>query len=80
VGVCWILCRWGGPLAASRQVRIYGSQRSELDVDVMVQVLILLGRELEQRARQDCPVQGTQDEGETRDADQKGTSDGGDAS
>jgi hypothetical protein len=66
-------------LAASRRVRIYGTQRSELDVDVMVQVLILLGRELEQRARQDCPVQGTQDDNEKGDTDQKGTPDGGDA-
>lgn len=62
-------------MAASRRVRIYGSQRSELDVDVMVQVLILLGQELEQRTHQERSTQGGQKDEKTREVSGKGTLD-----
>lgn len=38
-------------MARSRNIRIYGKQRKELDADLMVQILIMLGHELEEREK-----------------------------
>ena len=44
-------------MASSRKVRIYGKQRRELDIALMVQVLIMLGRELHQRQQEEAGSQ-----------------------
>lgn len=59
-------------MAASRRVRIYGKQRKELDADVMVQVLILLGYELDKQEHQSTAATVEQDDGEGNQMDSAG--------
>lgn len=37
-------------MAQERNVRIWGKQRDDIDVDLMVQIVIMLGRQLAQEA------------------------------
>lgn len=59
-------------MAASRRVRIYGKQRKELDADVMVQVLILLGYELDKQEHQSTSGAVEQDDREGNEMDSAG--------